>query len=153
MSYERRRREKLQDRILFSSCKAYLATWQNIMFLGPMGTLALWWDIIGDGAVQISDSYLGNARLAGPEVKVEIRMEQISQSGLQGRFGRVVLCYTLLSCVTLCSNCQAGFLINCFSLRHIKIHNADTKNYFILINHWKIIFHSMEIKFIWKFSK
>ena len=64
-----------------------------------------------------------------------------------------VLCYTLLSCVTLCSNCQAELLINCFSLRHIKIHNADTKNYFILINHWKIIFHSMEIKFIWKFWK
>ena len=145
MSYERRRREKLQDRILFSSCKAYLATWQNIMFLGPMGTLALWWDIIGDGAVQISDSYLGNARLAGPEVKVEIRMEQISPACREGLL--------VLSCVTLCSNCQAGLLINCFSLRHIKIHNADTKNYFILINHWKIIFHSMEIKFIWKFSK
>ena len=127
MSYERRRREKLQDRILFSSCKAYLATWQNIMFLGPMGTLALWWDIIGDGAVQISDSYLGNARLAGPEVKVEIRMEQISQSAC--REGLVVL-----SCVTLC--CPV-------------LHSVQT----VKPGFWSIAFHSDTSKYIMRIQK
>ena len=39
-------------------------------------------------------------------------------------------------------------LINCFSAHHIKIHKAATKNYFILINHWKIISYSMEIKYL-----
>ena len=135
---------------LISSCSAYLQHLAKYdVFLCPKERLSLWGEI-SRCSVQISDSYLGRPHWTSLWTRRKWRSVGGGWTWHWHSWYPLTVCpnprHTLF-------NLSSQPLINCFSAQNIKIQNKDTKNYFILINHWKIIFYSMEIKYIWRFLK